>query len=97
MRKSRDRRQNNGPAADIEHAVLLMQTHGQSYASRYLKNMKVPDETIARVLSVNPSDRRSVPHCAGPHSPWSEGANETQERSTRPLSYTFRGKIMHNR
>jgi hypothetical protein len=97
MRKSRDRRQKNGRAADIEHAVLLMQTHGQSYASRYLKNMKFPDETIARVLSVNPGDRRSVPYCAGPHSTWSEGTNDTPESSTRPLSYTFRGKFIHNR
>jgi|GEM_PF-4612133 len=97
MRKNVDRRKKNGRAADIEHAVLLMQTHGQSYASRYLKNKKFPDETIARVLSVNPNERRSLPPCAGPRSTWSEGESDTQERSTRPLSYTFRNKLIHDR
>lgn len=90
MRNGINRRQTNNRAATIEHAVGLMRTHGISYASRYLKNRKFSDETIARVLSDNPGARRALPRTRGRSYNWTEEEGLPRQTSIRPLSYKVR-------
>jgi hypothetical protein len=90
MRNGINRRQTNTRAAAIEHAVGLMRTHGISYASKYLKNRKFSDETIARVLSDNPGARRTLPRIRGGGYNWSEEEGMAQQTSIRQLSYKVR-------
>jgi hypothetical protein len=96
MRNDINRRQKDSCAATIEHAVELMRTHGASYASKYLKNQGVADETIARVLSDNPSMRRALPLSGESQSSWFKEEDEPRQPSIRPLSYKTRGKLTHD-
>ena len=90
MRNGINRRQTNTRAAKIEHAVELMRTHGTSFASKYLKNQKFSDETIARVLVDNPGGRRALPRLSpGAHN-WSGGEGTPHRAPTRQLSYKLR-------
>jgi hypothetical protein len=90
MRNGINRRQTNKRAATIEHAVGLMRTHGISYASRYLKNQKFSDETIARVLSGKPGVRRALPRTRGVGHSWSDEEGRPGQTSIRQLSYKVR-------
>jgi hypothetical protein len=91
MSNDTERRQWTLRASAIEHAVKLMRTHGVSYASMYLKNLKFPGDTIVRVLADDSSQRRTV---------WTQGQcyvaspdeKEREEGLTRQLSYTSRVK-----
>ena len=97
MRNGINRRQKNSSAATIEHAVELMRTHGASYASRYLTNRGIAAETITRVLTDNPSARRSLPRSSEGHVGWGERNSEVQQVPIRQLNYKARGKTTRER
>lgn len=90
MRKGIERRGKNCRENAIDHAVELMGTHGISFASQYLKNQKVTEETIARVLTDKPGARRALPRLEEDRGLWSEGENAPRQTSIRQLSYMAR-------
>ncbi len=97
MSNDTERRQKSGRAAAIEHAIGLKSTHGVSYASKYLQNQKVADETIARVLTDDTRTRRAVSRWVQVSSLRPDREFEQRTASTRQLSYQTRGRLTHNR
>jgi len=90
MRSGINRRQKNSRAATIDHAVELIRTHGVSYASKYLKNQRVTDETTSRILSDIPSARRALPRLDASERSWSKDERTVRQGSVRQLSYKAR-------
>jgi hypothetical protein len=74
----------------IDHAIDLARTHGTSYASRYLRNHRIDEETIQRIVFGNWTERR----LHTPPAPVSAGGHAESRPSTlalrlaRPLSRT---------
>lgn len=92
-----DRRIRKRSADTIDHAIELVTTHGTAYASRYLKNHRIGEETIARVISGTAVLRQVKPPTgiAGPR--WTDVDRGQRMPEPRELSYKLRSKIPPSR
>lgn len=79
-------------ATAIDHAIDLVCTHGLSFASTYLRNQGLRNETIARVLS-GPQNQHRKHECSKLHHelPYASPSQDTNT-PTRQLSYSTRPK-----
>ena len=98
MSFSPERRLQCAKATAIDHAIDLACTHGLSFASAYLRNQRLRNDTIARVLS-GPRDQHRQHECASipPELPYTSEAGDASETPVRQLSYSSRQKFGHLR
>lgn len=98
MSFSPERRLQCAKATAIDHAIDLACTHGLSFASAYLRNQRLRNDTIARVLS-GPRDQHRQHECASipPELPYTSEAGDASETPVRQLSYSSRLKFGHLR
>jgi hypothetical protein len=67
MTSTSNRRQQNTAATVIDHAIDLKNSHGSSYASNYLRNQRIHEDTIQRVLFGHWCDHRVQDCQSSPH------------------------------
>lgn len=98
MSFSPERRQQCAKATAIDHAIDLACTHGLSFASAYLRNQRLRNETIARVLS-GLRDQLRQHECSRipPELPYTSEAGDASETPVRQLSYRSRQNFGHLR
>lgn len=78
----------------IDHAIELVATHGVAYASKYLKNHRIGDETIARVISGTAVPRRVKPSTGFAGRSWNNGEQGQAMPETRELNYKLRSSAI---
>lgn len=85
-------------ASHLDHAIDLACTHGLSLASAYLRNQRLRNDTIARVLSA-PRDLHRQHEFASipPELPYTSEVGDASETPVRQLSYSSRLKFRHLR
>lgn len=98
MSFSRERRLQCAKATAIDHAIDLACTHGLSFASAYLRNQRLRNETIARVLS-GPGDQHRKHECSSPphELPYTSESPDSGNAAVRQLSYSSRQNLWHPR
>lgn len=89
-----DRRIRKRSSDTIDHAIELVTTHGVAYTSKYLKNHRIGDETIARVISGTAVLRCVKPPTGFAGRKWSDGERGQAMPEPRELSYKLRSNAI---
>jgi len=85
-----NRRARKRSSDTIDHAIELVATHGMAYASKYLKNHRIGDEIIARVISGTAVPRRVKPPTGFAGRSWINSGQGQAMPEPRELSYKLR-------
>ena len=93
-----ERRQQCVKATAVDHPIDLACTHGLSFASTYLRNQRLSDKTITRIL-FGPQDQHRKHECSGlhPELPYASELRDSSNTPVRQLSYSSRPRLGHFR